>query len=70
VQIEDETGTANLVVHVRTWERFRKITRHSQAWIVHGRVESKDAVIHVVVRHLEDLTSRLSSLVVKSRDFR
>lgn len=70
VTIEDETGTANLIVHAATWERFRKVARHSQAWIVHGKVESKDAVIHVIVRRLEDLTSRLTALVVKSRDFR
>ncbi len=70
VTIEDETGTANLVVHTKTWERFRQITRHSQAWIVHGKVECKDTVIHVVVQRLEDLSTRLASLTIKSRDFR
>lgn len=70
VTIEDETGTANLVVHIQTWERFRKITRHSQAWIVHGHVECKETVIHVIVRRIEDLSTRLSSLPLKSRDFR
>ncbi len=70
VTIEDETGTANLVVHVKTWERFRKITRHSQAWIVHGKVECKHTVIHVVVRRVEDLSTRLATLALKSRDFR
>lgn len=70
VTLEDETGTINLVIHHKTWERFRKITRHSQAWIAHGRLEAKDTVIHVVVRRLEDLSSRLLSLHTKSRDFR
>lgn len=70
VTIEDETGTANLVVHTGTWERFREITRHSQAWIVHGRLERKDAVIHVVVRRLENMAERLQALPMKSRDFR
>lgn len=70
VTIEDETGVANLVVHVGVWERFRAITRHSQAWIVHGHVECKDTVIHVLVRRVEDLTTRLASLALKSRDFR
>ena len=70
VTLEDETGTINLVIHHKTWERFRKITRHSQAWIAHGRLEAKDTVIHVVVRRLEDLSSRLLSLRTKSRDFR
>jgi error-prone DNA polymerase len=70
VTIEDETGTANLVIHTKTWERFRKVTRHSQAWIVHGHVECKDTVIHVVVRRLDDLSSSLTRLPLKSRDFR
>lgn len=70
VTIEDETGVANLVVHYKTWERFRQITRHSQAWIVHGKVETKETVIHVLVRRLEDMTVRLRALPVKSRDFR
>ena len=70
VTIEDETGTANLVVHQGTWERFRSITRHSQTWLVHGHVESKDSVIHVVVRRVSDLSSQLSTIAPKSRDFR
>ena len=69
VTIEDETGTANLVVHHNTWERFRSITRHSNAWIVHGQVQSKDSVIHIVVQRVEDLTANLPSVHVKSRDF-
>lgn len=70
VTLEDETGTMNLVVHQKIWERFRKITRHSQAWLVYGKLESKHSVIHVVVRKLEDLTARLAALRVRSRDFR
>jgi error-prone DNA polymerase len=68
VTIEDETGTANLIVHHNTWEHFRSITRHSHAWIVHGQVQSKDSVIHVVVHRVEDLAACLPA--VKSRDFR
>lgn len=70
VTLEDETGTANLVIHQAVWERFRKITRHSQAWIAQGKVEKKHTVIHLVVRQVEDLTARLSSIKIKTRDFR
>jgi error-prone DNA polymerase len=69
VTIEDDTGTANVVVHRRVWERFRSIARHSQAWIVHGQVQSQDSVIHVVAHRVEDLASRFPSVAVKSRDF-
>ncbi|PQO28951.1 error-prone DNA polymerase [Blastopirellula marina] len=70
VTLEDETGVVNLVVHHKTWERFRKITRHSQAWIAHGKLETKHTVIHVIVRRLEDLAGRVHALGLKSRDFR
>jgi error-prone DNA polymerase len=70
VTIEDETGTANLVLRQAVWEHYRQITRHSAAWIVRGKVETKDTVIHVVVHRVEDLASRLASLRIQSRDFR
>jgi len=68
--IEDETGIANLVISMGAWERFRKVARHSQAWIVHGQLQNQSNVIHVVVRRIEDLAHRLPPLVLKSRDFR
>ncbi len=69
VTIEDETGTANLIIHPGIWERFREITRHSQAWIVQGRVESRETVIHVIVDRVRNLSLSLSSQALKSRDF-
>jgi error-prone DNA polymerase len=70
VTLEDETGTANLVVHQGTWERFYRIARRSPAWLAHGHVERKGEIIHVVVQRLEDLSARLAELGVRSRDFR
>ena len=70
VTLEDETGIANLVLHTHIWQRYYQIARRSQAWIVHGRLECKNSVIHVVVRRLEDMSSRLERLTIKSRDFR
>ena len=70
VTLEDETGVANLVVRQAVWERFHSITQHAQAWIAHGRLESKDSVIHVIVRRVEDLAARLPASHFRSRDFR
>ena len=41
VTLEDETGTANLVVHQAIWERYYAVARRSPAWLAFGRVESK-----------------------------
>jgi error-prone DNA polymerase len=69
VTLEDETGIANLVVQKAIWERFHQVTRHSNAWIARGRLESRHRVIHVVVQHVQDLQHELGQLV-QSRDFR
>ena len=70
VTLEDETGTSNLVIHQRTWDRNFRVARHAAAMIAHGRLEVKDSVIHVVVNWLEDLSERLRDLKSRSRDFR
>jgi error-prone DNA polymerase len=69
VTLEDETGVANLVLHKNIWERFHRIARHSNAWLVRGRLESRHRVIHVIVQHLQDLQEQLTD-VIQSRDFR
>jgi error-prone DNA polymerase len=70
VTLEDESGCANLVVRQTTWDRYSRVARHSPAWVAHGTLERKDAVIHVLVRWLEDLSAKLGALHTKSRDFR
>jgi error-prone DNA polymerase len=69
VTLEDETGIVNLVVYKDIWERFHRIARHSNAWLVRGRLERRHRVIHVIAQHLQDLDEQLVSLVA-SRDFR
>jgi error-prone DNA polymerase len=70
VTLEDETGVANLVVKQAIWERYYTAARTSPAWIVHGTLQKKDSVIHVVVSRIEDFSQRLGDVTVKSRDFR
>ncbi|MFW6170422.1 MAG: error-prone DNA polymerase [Planctomycetota bacterium] len=61
VTLEDETGTANLLIHPTTWERYYQVARHGSAWLVEGRMERKHDVIHVVARKLEDLSIHLAN---------
>jgi error-prone DNA polymerase len=74
VTLEDETGSANLVVHQHTWDRYYRIARRAPAWIAHGHIQtapqSAVPIIHVVVSRLEALAEQLQDLDVKSRDFR
>ncbi len=70
VTLEDETGTANLLVHQATWQRYYQVARRSAAWLAHGHVECKDSVIHVIVQRLEDLSQAVGPVQIRSRDFR
>ena len=70
VTLEDETGIANLVVDQQIWQRFHTAARHARVMLVHGRLERRGEVIHVKAAKLEDLTSLLSEVRNRSRDFR
>jgi error-prone DNA polymerase len=68
--MEDETGSINLVLHPTTWETYYMVCKRSNAWLVHGTLESRQGVIHVVVGRVEDLSDILGPMDIRSRDFR
>ncbi|HEY1021257.1 MAG TPA: OB-fold nucleic acid binding domain-containing protein, partial [Flavisolibacter sp.] len=49
ITIEDETGTANLVVFQNLFDTYRKEVLRSKLLMVEGKVQKEGAVIHVVV---------------------
>ena len=67
--IEDETGTANLIVWPQVWERFRRVARQARALIATGLLQRQEGVIHLIVDRLEDVTTQLPDLGHVSRDF-
>ena len=69
VTLEDETGTANLVIKPTIWERHYKIARTSNAWIAHGKLENRKGVIHIITNRIEDLSAYLETMPIKSRNF-
>ncbi|HZZ72226.1 MAG TPA: error-prone DNA polymerase [Pirellulales bacterium] len=69
VTLEDETGTANLIIRPDVWEKFYQIARTAPAYIAHGRLQSVEQVIHVLVSKLENLSVSLGNLRAPSRDF-
>lgn len=70
VTMEDETGSINLVIRPATWETYYTICKRSNAWLVHGTLENRQGVIHVVAAMIEDLTQTLGPMDLRSRDFR
>ncbi len=69
VTLEDETGTMNLVLKPKIWERHYKVARRSNAWLAHGVLENREGIVHIVVGRIEDLTEQVAGLILKSRDF-
>jgi error-prone DNA polymerase len=67
--LEDETGTANLIVRLPVWERYRRVGREARAVIATGLLQKQDGVIHLIVDRLQDLTNELPELGHVSRDF-
>ena len=69
VTLEDETGVINLVLHAAVWQRYREVARAAKVWLVDGRLEKKEQIVHVVAARLADLTSNLRDIAQHSRDF-
>jgi error-prone DNA polymerase len=69
VTLEDETGTANLVIKPPVWEKHYRIARQSSAWLVHGKLEIRQRVIHVLVNRIESLSQKVAEVKLRRREF-
>jgi error-prone DNA polymerase len=67
--LEDETGTANLIVRPAVYDRYRPAARHAILLQAEGRVERKDAVVHLLAYRMTDLGELLVGYAPQSRDF-
>ncbi|MEQ9190952.1 MAG: error-prone DNA polymerase [Alphaproteobacteria bacterium] len=57
--LEDETGTANIIVWPTILESHRRIVLGARMVSIEGRLQNEQGVIHVIARRLTDLTSLL-----------
>ncbi|NDV00654.1 error-prone DNA polymerase [Pseudoroseicyclus tamaricis] len=62
VTLEDEHGTANLVIWEKVFATYRKEVMQSRLMVVHGRVQRDVEIIHLVVERVEDRTDALLRL--------
>ena len=63
VTLEDETGTANVVVWASVYERFRRAVISGRLLRVTGRLQREAGVVHVVAEEIEDLSPLLDTLL-------
>lgn len=74
LSLEDETGTSNVVIWNSTQERYRKEILTGRLLLIKGTVELlkenvSAPIIHVIAGHIEDHSTKLMNLELKSRDF-
>jgi len=62
ITVEDETGVANLIVWPSVFEQQRRVILSAGLLGCRGRVQREGAVLHVIVRAVEDLTAMLQSV--------
>lgn len=62
ITLEDETGTANLVVWPDAFAAQRKVVMGARLMVVHGIVQHDEAVCHLIASRLEDDSPRLRTL--------
>lgn len=60
--IEDETGTANIVVWQKIFERNRAAVMGSRLLLIKGHLQREDGVTHIVADQLADASNLLLSL--------
>jgi error-prone DNA polymerase len=66
LNLEDETGTLNIVCAKDVWNRYRKVGRTAPALVVAGRLESRDGTVGIKAGHLHPLYLQVPT---RSRDF-
>ncbi|MDV4166863.1 OB-fold nucleic acid binding domain-containing protein [Rhodovulum sp. FJ3] len=61
--LEDETGTANVVVWAKMFEQYRRAVISGRLLRVTGRLQRDSGVNHVVAERIEDISPMLDLLL-------
>lgn len=68
ITIEDETGTANLVVFQKLFDQYRKEIIQSKLLMVEGKLQREGEVIHVIVKRCYNFSKLLQQLSATQKD--
>lgn len=60
--LEDETGIANAVVWVKTFEKFRRVVLSAGMVGIYGKIQREGDVVHLVAHRITDLSDVLKSV--------
>jgi len=62
ITIEDETGSANLIVWPTVFAQQRRVLLAASLLAVHGRIQREGEVVHLIAHRLHDLSGLLAGL--------
>lgn len=62
ITLEDESNIANLVVWVKTFEKYRSVVLGASMIGVYGKVQREGEVVHLVAHRLTDMSAELASV--------
>jgi error-prone DNA polymerase len=68
ITLEDETGTSNLVVFKKLFDKYRKEIIQSRLLMVEGQLQREGEVIHVIVRRCFNFNKLLNHLIPVNHD--
>ncbi|GAB2686485.1 error-prone DNA polymerase [Mucilaginibacter koreensis] len=68
ITIEDETGTANLVLFEKLFDIYRKEILGAKLLMVEGWLQREGQVVHVIVNSCHDLTGMFSQALAKGTE--
>ena len=68
ITIEDETGSANLVVFQKLFDQYRKEIIQSRLLMVEGKLQREGEVIHVVVKRCFNISNLLQRLTAPQKE--
>jgi error-prone DNA polymerase len=69
ITVEDECGTANLVVFEKLFNQYRNEILQSRLLMVEGKLQKEGEVVHVIVQRCYNLTPLLSLLSSDNKTF-
>ncbi len=62
ITLEDDTGSANLIVWRDIFQQYRRIIMTARAMRVRGVLQRQGLVTHVIVKHIDDISFLLQTL--------
>ena len=67
--LEDETNNINVIIWKHMLEGFHAAILQGQLLLIQGTLEREASVIHIIAKHVTNLSHHLENISLQSRDF-